>query len=95
MPIDAQTVRHVAALAHLQVSAEEVEDFRGQLSRILTLMESLNTLPTAEVAPMSHAVDMPLAERADGVHNTNQREALLAGAPDTDQGHFRVPKIIE
>lgn len=95
MSIDAQTVQHVAALARLQVSPAEVEAYTEQLSRILTLMETLNRLPTESVAPMSHAVDIKIPERDDRVYHTNQREALLACAPDTDQGHFRVPKIIE
>ncbi len=95
MSIDAQTVQHVATLARLQVSAEEVEAYAGQLSRILALMETLNKLPTETVIPMSHAVDMRIPEREDVVCHGNQREELLACAPDTDQGHFRVPKIIE
>ncbi|MEO5348288.1 MAG: Asp-tRNA(Asn)/Glu-tRNA(Gln) amidotransferase subunit GatC [Magnetococcus sp. YQC-3] len=95
MSIDAQTVRHVATLARLQVSAPEVEAYAEQLSRILTLMETLNQLPTDGVEPMSHAVEMIIPERDDQVVHTNQREALLACAPEAEQGHFRVPKIIE
>ncbi|MEO5340396.1 MAG: Asp-tRNA(Asn)/Glu-tRNA(Gln) amidotransferase subunit GatC [Magnetococcus sp. MYC-9] len=95
MSIDAKTVQHVATLARLQVSAEEVASYGEQLSRILTLMESLNRLPTDAVSPMSHAVNMELPEREDTVCNSNQRESLLACAADTEQGHFRVPKIIE
>lgn len=95
MSIDAQTVKHVAALARLQVSPTEVAAYTEQLSRILTLMETLNSLPTEEVVPMSHAVDMHIPERDDLVCHANQREALLACAPETDSGHFRVPKIIE
>ncbi|MBF0400015.1 MAG: Asp-tRNA(Asn)/Glu-tRNA(Gln) amidotransferase subunit GatC [Magnetococcales bacterium] len=95
MSIDAQTVKHVATLARLQASPTEVEAYAEQLSRILTLMETLNSLPTEGVMPMSHAVDIPIPERDDVVCHTDQREALLACAADTDQGHFRVPKIIE
>ncbi|MBF0462185.1 MAG: Asp-tRNA(Asn)/Glu-tRNA(Gln) amidotransferase subunit GatC [Magnetococcales bacterium] len=95
MSIDARTVQHVATLARLHVSADEVAAYTGQLARILTLMETLNTLPTDNIAPMSHAMDMVIPERDDVVCHGNQREALLAGAPDTEQGHFRVPKIIE
>jgi aspartyl-tRNA(Asn)/glutamyl-tRNA(Gln) amidotransferase subunit C len=95
MSIDAQTVRHVATLARLQVSAPEVEAYAEQLSRILTLMETLSQLPTDGVEPMSHAVEMAIPERDDQVLHSNQREALLACAPEAEQGHFRVPKIIE
>ncbi|MBF0161415.1 MAG: Asp-tRNA(Asn)/Glu-tRNA(Gln) amidotransferase subunit GatC [Magnetococcales bacterium] len=95
MSIDTRTVQNVARLARLQLSPEELDPCAEQLSRILTLMETLNGLPTEGVEPMSHAVDIRLPEREDQVCNGDQREALLACAPDTEQYHFRVPKIIE
>ncbi|MBF0184205.1 MAG: Asp-tRNA(Asn)/Glu-tRNA(Gln) amidotransferase subunit GatC [Magnetococcales bacterium] len=95
MSIDAATVKQVATLARLRVTPEEVDLYVGQLSRILTLMEALNRLPTDAVEPMSHAVAMAIAEREDVVVHGNQRAALLACAPETEQGHFRVPKMIE
>ncbi|MBF0096214.1 MAG: Asp-tRNA(Asn)/Glu-tRNA(Gln) amidotransferase subunit GatC [Magnetococcales bacterium] len=95
MSIDAATVKHVATLARLRVTPDEVERYAEQLSRILSLMEALDRLPTDAVAPMSHAVEMAIPEREDVVCHHNQREALLACAPQTEQGHFRVPKMIE
>ena len=95
MSIDAHTVQHVARLARLQMPTEVLQPYAEQLSRILALMESLDTLPTEGVTPMSHAVDMDIMERRDQVQHGNQQESLLACAPDTEQGHFRVPKIIE
>lgn len=95
MSIHADTVKHVATLARLQISEEAVVAYTGQLSRILELMETLNQLPTEDVVPMSHAIEMCIPEREDRVQNENQREALLACAPDSEQGYFRVPKIIE
>lgn len=95
MTIHAGTVQYVAALARLHVSDEELPLYTGQLARILALMEELNQLPTEDVTPMSHAVDITLPEREDTVQQANQRDALLACAPDSEQGHFRVPKIIE
>ena len=95
MSIQAKTVKHVATLARLQISETEIETYAGQLSNILELMKKLDTLPTDNTAPMSHAVAMRIPERPDRVQNSNQREALLACAPDSEKGHFRVPKIIE
>ena len=95
MSINADTVKHVATLARLQISAEEVETYTGQLSRILGLMEKLNQLPTADVVSMSHAVEMHIPEREDQVCNENRQEAMLVGAAESEQGYFRVPKIIE
>ncbi|MBF0138530.1 MAG: Asp-tRNA(Asn)/Glu-tRNA(Gln) amidotransferase subunit GatC [Magnetococcales bacterium] len=96
MTITPETVRHVATLARLNITDQEEAIYAKQLSNILQLMQRLDQLDTDAVAPMSHAVAMNLPERADQVVNSNQREALLACAPDpVSEGFFRVPKIIE
>jgi aspartyl-tRNA(Asn)/glutamyl-tRNA(Gln) amidotransferase subunit C len=95
MSINADTVKHVANLARLNISEDEVGSYVDQLSQILGLMDQLNSLPTDGVDPMSHAVDMLMPAREDVVVNGDNRETLLACAPDSDEGHFRVPKIIE
>ncbi|MBF0455169.1 MAG: Asp-tRNA(Asn)/Glu-tRNA(Gln) amidotransferase subunit GatC [Magnetococcales bacterium] len=95
MSIKADTVKHVANLARLTISEEEVETYADQLSQILGLMDQLNSLPTDGVTPMSHAVEISMPAREDTVTNGDMQEILLACAPDSEQGHFRVPKIIE
>ncbi|MBF0422962.1 MAG: Asp-tRNA(Asn)/Glu-tRNA(Gln) amidotransferase subunit GatC [Magnetococcales bacterium] len=95
MSITAETVKHVANLARLKVDESGLPALVRQLSDILGLVEQLNELDTGNVVPMSHALDQPMPERADEVTNSNRREAMLANAPDTSQGYFRVPKIIE
>lgn len=95
MAIQAPTVKHVANLARLSLSPEEVEATTHQLSRILDLMKQLGDLPTGGVRAMSHPLALEIPQREDRVVNGDNRSALLANAPDADQGHFRVPKIIE
>lgn len=95
MSIQPKTVKHVATLARLNIPDEEIDAFSGQLSSILDLMKKLESLDTSNTQPMSHAVAMRIPEREDRVTNSNQREVLLKCAPDSEQGHFRVPKIIE
>lgn len=95
MAIGPDTVKHVATLARLQVSADEVTTYAQQLSNILELMEQLNSLPTETVEPMSHAIHLRMPEREDIVTNSNCRDALLKNTCDSEEGHFRVPKIIE
>jgi aspartyl-tRNA(Asn)/glutamyl-tRNA(Gln) amidotransferase subunit C len=95
MSINADTVKHVANLARLNIPEEEVGSYVDQLSQILGLMDQLNSLPTDDVTPMTHAVEMTMPNREDVVTNGNSRKTLLAGAPDSESGHFRVPKIIE
>ncbi|ABK43204.1 aspartyl/glutamyl-tRNA(Asn/Gln) amidotransferase subunit C [Magnetococcus marinus MC-1] len=95
MSVTKETVQHVANLARLQFNEEETERFSGQISRIVDLMDALSKLPTEGVKPMSHAVDMAIPQRDDVVTNGNQRDTMLANAPDAEKGHFRVPKVIE
>ncbi len=95
MSITADTVKHVANLARLKLEERELPPLVQQLSNILGLVEQLKELDTDAVTPMSHALDMPIPERPDLVVPTSTREAMLANAPDTEQGYFRVPKIIE
>ncbi|MEO5345664.1 MAG: Asp-tRNA(Asn)/Glu-tRNA(Gln) amidotransferase subunit GatC [Magnetococcus sp. YQC-9] len=95
MSITEETIRHVATLARLQISGAEIQTYTDQLGRILEMMEALRAIPTEGVAPMSHAVEMTIPERDDGVVNDNRRAAMLANAPDSEEGCFRVPKIIE
>jgi aspartyl-tRNA(Asn)/glutamyl-tRNA(Gln) amidotransferase subunit C len=95
MSIDADTVKHVANLARLNIPDDEVEGYVDQLSQILGLMDQLDTLPTDGIEPMTHAVEMVMPAREDVVVNGNARDTMLASAPDSEQGHFRVPKIIE
>ena len=95
MTITSDVVRHVASLARLEISPEEETLYAGHLSRILGLMAELNRLPTDGVMPMSHAVELDLRERDDRCVNGNQRDALLASAPELESGCFSVPKIIE
>ncbi|MBF0272976.1 MAG: Asp-tRNA(Asn)/Glu-tRNA(Gln) amidotransferase subunit GatC [Magnetococcales bacterium] len=95
MSITEETIRHVATLARLEITPGELQTYAGQLSRILGLMEQLRAIPTEGIAPMSHAVEMTIPEREDRVVCQDRRDALLANAPDSAEGCFRVPKIIE
>ncbi|MEO5378110.1 MAG: Asp-tRNA(Asn)/Glu-tRNA(Gln) amidotransferase subunit GatC [Magnetococcus sp. DMHC-6] len=95
MPIQVQNVEHVAKLARLEITPEEIHLYTEQLAKILELMDQLNQLPTDSILPMAHALDVELPLRTDTVTHTNQRDLLLTGAPDPESGHFRVPKIIQ
>jgi aspartyl-tRNA(Asn)/glutamyl-tRNA(Gln) amidotransferase subunit C len=95
MKITRAEVRHVAALARLELSAEEEERIAGELESILGYVEKLDELDVTNVAPTAHVFDVGAAFREDEVRNGPAVEELLANAPDRWQGFFRVPKIIE
>jgi aspartyl-tRNA(Asn)/glutamyl-tRNA(Gln) amidotransferase subunit C len=89
----AETVEHVARLAHLSLTEEERHLFARQLDDILAYAESIQELDTGDVPPMSHAVARD-AFREDVVAKSLPREAALDQAPDAQDGLFRVPRVL-
>jgi len=88
-------IEKVARLARLELSEDEMETFGDQLEQILTYMEQLNRLDTTGVEPTSHAIPIYNIFREDEVKSSLAQEEVLTIAPDEEDGHFKVPKIIE
>jgi aspartyl-tRNA(Asn)/glutamyl-tRNA(Gln) amidotransferase subunit C len=85
-------VLHVARLARLELSEEEVERFSDELSKVFDWVETINELGDLEdVEPTSHVVAVENALRADEPQPSLPQEVALAAAPDAAQGGFRVP----
>lgn len=95
MQISKQEVEHVAKLARLQITEAEKEVFSKQLSDILTFMEKLKTLNTQEVEPTATVLQQTNVFREDKSRASLPVEKALANAPESEAGHFRVPKILE
>jgi aspartyl-tRNA(Asn)/glutamyl-tRNA(Gln) amidotransferase subunit C len=95
MKLSKEEVEHVAKLSRLAVSEEEKESFSRQLSEILTYIGKLNELDTSKVEPTSHVLDLSNVFRDDVVRESLSAADALANAPDRENDHFRVPKIIE
>ena len=95
MAISSEDVQHVARLARLELTEDEVELFRGQLSTVLERAQRIQQLPLADVPPTAHPVPLHNVWREDVVEPTDVTEAVLANAPDRDGEFFRVPKILE
>jgi len=91
--VTVETVDHVAKLAHLSLTQEERATFARQLDEILAYAESIQSLDTEAVPPMSHA---GTAERLreDGPREELAGERALASAPDAADRLFRVPRVI-
>ena len=89
--IDREQVLHVAKLARLRLSDEEVERMSGELSSILEHVERITELDLEGVEPTSHVIDVVNVLRPDEPRPSLPRERALENAPDaTDEG-FRVP----
>lgn len=97
--ISREDVLRVAELAHLELSPEEVETYRGQLDEILTYIAKLEELDVSAAEPMAQvlqpASDSHPELREDTLIPCDAAEAILAQAPDAKKPFFRVPKVIE
>jgi aspartyl-tRNA(Asn)/glutamyl-tRNA(Gln) amidotransferase subunit C len=89
--IDREQVLHVARLARLRLSEEEVERMSGELSTILDHIEKIGELDLDEVDPTSHVVQIENVLRPDEPRPSWPRERMLAEAPDATDDGFRVP----
>ncbi|HKT83276.1 MAG TPA: Asp-tRNA(Asn)/Glu-tRNA(Gln) amidotransferase subunit GatC [Solirubrobacterales bacterium] len=89
--IEREQVLHVAKLARLGLSDEEVETMAGELSGVLEHVDRIAALDLDDVEPTSHVVELENVLRPDVPHESLAREAALAPAPDPEGGAFRVP----
>ncbi|HWC07554.1 MAG TPA: Asp-tRNA(Asn)/Glu-tRNA(Gln) amidotransferase subunit GatC [Solirubrobacterales bacterium] len=89
--IDREQVLHVAKLARLKLSEEEVERMTGELSHILEHVDRIAQMDLDGVEPTSHVVALENVLRADVPRPSLPREAALANAPEPVDGAFRVP----
>ena len=94
MAITREQVEHVARLAHLALTDEEVERLTGQLGAILDAVGKVSELDLADVEPTSHPLDLVNVARADEAQPSLPRAEALANAPDVEGGFFKVPPAI-
>lgn len=88
-------VEHVARLARLALDADEKERMRSQLDAILGYIEQLRRVDTEGVEPTAHVLPLVNILREDEVRPSYPVDAMLANAPDAQDGQFRVPRILE
>ncbi|HUZ83452.1 MAG TPA: Asp-tRNA(Asn)/Glu-tRNA(Gln) amidotransferase subunit GatC [Gaiellales bacterium] len=91
MAISDDEVLHVARLARLSLTADEVAAMAGQLSTILSHVDALSGLDLTGVAPTAHALDLANVTRPDRSRPSWPLEDVLRNAPDAVDGAFRVP----
>lgn len=95
MSLAVEDLERLARLARLHFSPEDVTRYRDELNTILNMVDTLKAADTAGVEPMAHPLDMAQRLRPDEATETNQREKLMAAAPQTEAGLFVVPRVIE
>lgn len=94
-PITREEVEHVARLARLALTPEEVERLTGELGVILDHAGDVSALDLGDVEPTAHPLPLVNVLRADEVRATLDRDEVLAAAPDAEDGRFRVPRILD
>ena len=95
MSVSNEQVRHIAKLARIAMSDEEIERLAPELNNILGWVEQLGEVNTDGVEPLTAVIDQKLRLRDDVVNDGNIRDEVLANAPDAQHGFFAVPKVIE
>jgi aspartyl-tRNA(Asn)/glutamyl-tRNA(Gln) amidotransferase subunit C len=91
MAIDREQVLHVARLAHLDLTEEEVDRFGEQLSAIIEAVSKVSELDLADVPPTSHPLDLVNVWREDEPRPSLTHEDAFANAPAREDDLFRVP----
>ncbi|KAA2253511.1 Asp-tRNA(Asn)/Glu-tRNA(Gln) amidotransferase subunit GatC [Solihabitans fulvus] len=92
--ISRDEVAHLARLARLAVTEDELDLFAGQLDVILQAVARVGELATSDVPPTSHAVPLTNVFREDVLRPGLRQQQALAGAPAAEAGRFRVPRIL-
>ena len=95
MSVSTEQVRHIAKLARIAMSDEEIARIGPELNNILGWVEQLSEVNTDGVEPLTAVVDQKLRLRDDVVTEGNIRDEVLANAPEAQHGFFAVPKVIE
>jgi aspartyl-tRNA(Asn)/glutamyl-tRNA(Gln) amidotransferase subunit C len=92
--ITREEVAHVARLARLDLSDDEVDTFTDQLAKVLDHAADVEALDVADVPPTAHPYSLVNVLRADEPAPTVSRDEVLAAAPMAENGQFRVPPVL-
>ncbi|MFP5329985.1 MAG: Asp-tRNA(Asn)/Glu-tRNA(Gln) amidotransferase subunit GatC [Alphaproteobacteria bacterium] len=95
MSVTPEQVRHIANLARIAMSEDELERLVPELNNILGWVEQLGEVDTEGVEPLATVIEQKLRLREDKVTEGDCRDDILANAPDAEHGFFAVPKVIE
>jgi aspartyl-tRNA(Asn)/glutamyl-tRNA(Gln) amidotransferase subunit C len=95
MSVDAATVKRIARLARLAVTAEDVPHLQGELNAILDFVAQLDEVDVTGVEPMTSVTPMVMKKRQDGVTDGNIAEKIVRNAPASEDNYFIVPKVVD
>ena len=93
--ISDETIEYVGILAKLELSEKEKEEAKADMEKMLDYIDVLNELDTDGIEPMSHVFPVHNVFREDVVTNGDDRDNMLANAPEERDGQYQVPKTVE
>lgn len=94
MSIEKQTIENLASLARIAIDDKQIDEVSQRLQSVLKLVDQLQAADTSSLADNGHCEQIQRL-RSDQVSESNQREELQAIAPETEDGLFLVPKVID
>ncbi|MFH2137936.1 MAG: Asp-tRNA(Asn)/Glu-tRNA(Gln) amidotransferase subunit GatC [Candidatus Omnitrophota bacterium] len=94
MSINKDQIKYVAKLSRIKLDESTLDDFTSQMDKILKYMEKLNQLDTGDSPVSTHVSDLTNVFRKDINQVSLANESVLQNAPEQENGHFKVPKII-
>ncbi len=93
--INEELVRHIAHLARLHMGDDQIHTMSGELSQIVAFVDQLSEVDTADVEPTAHALPLNNVLRDDEIRPSIKQSAALSNAPESENGFFRVPKVLD
>jgi len=95
MKVTRETIQHVAHLARLNLTETEKERLTSDMEKIISYVDKLNELDTSGILPMEHVIPIRNVLREDKAEKSYDREKILSNAPLSEDGCFKVPKVVE
>ncbi len=93
--MDKTTIIKIANLAKIEIKDDELNDIADSLKKILNLVDEMNSVKTDDVVPMSHPLNLSQELRKDEVLEDNKRDVFQKDNKYTEDGYYKVPKIID
>ena len=95
MSIEKQTIENLATLARLKINDQRIEEISQRLGSVLDLVDQLQAADTNNLMDNSQAPEATQRLREDKITESDQRDVFQAIAPDTEDGLYLVPKVID
>ena len=93
--MDKKTVSKIADLAKIQIDDNQIDKIVNNLEKILELVDEMNSIDTENVEPMAHPLNLKQELRTDEVTEKNLRDTFQENSSTSEDGYYKVPKIID